>query len=239
MKNWLSDFRDRRAQVVKSDNTWLDVIATGSSAIIALLPLVSKISDLASQIPYLWILLNVGLPLLACAALLFVVASKQKMARQRDSIIVGFDPDVFQYRFTQAKRQTAKFLLIPIVTVLAYELSQSLPNYLMGRTAIAGYVCSSEDGTPVQGSIQIVDANGEVVSRRTEALDRSGFFYAELRGWGFRPVAARLLFTACSKERIQLSSALGQTGCTKDGFAIKQPIKTRVLLINCGGKEKE
>jgi hypothetical protein len=235
---WLLDFADRRANTVASDNTWLDVIVTSSSAIIAVLPLISKLTELTDRLPYLWIALNVGLPLLACAALLFVISSRQQVPAT-NAIIIEPKSDVFQYRFAQAKRKTAKFLVIPIVAVTMYETCQSLPNLLMGRKVMAGYVCSIQDGAPVQGSIQILDANGDVVSGRTESLDRSGFFYVRLRGWGFRPVAAQLLSTACSKDKILLSSAPIQSGCSHDDFVIKQSVSTKVLFIDCDGKGKK
>jgi hypothetical protein len=234
----LRDFRDRRAAVVPSDQTWLDVITTGAAGLVAAIPLISKFGEWLAAVPYASPIGAVGLPVLGCAALTHVISSAVPV-KGGDSMIVG-GPDRLRYRYSGARRQTAKLLVAPLAALAIFQAARSAPNGITGRRTISGYVCSLQSGQPLEGAVEILDTNAAPVSSEPEALDRSGFFHSRLRPWGLRPASIRLIGSVCAGAAVPLPVEENHgAGCPADELAIRQPAATRTIFASCesGGKK--
>jgi hypothetical protein len=109
-----------------------------------------------------------------------------------------------------------------------------LPNKFAKRAQISGYVCSRSEGTPIQGSIELLGMNGDTTSVRPEILDDHGFFVSDLRPWGFKPVEVRVFSISCPANKATLQRELvRQDGCVNDPNPIPQPTATATILIDC------
>jgi len=237
-RDLLLDFRDRRAAVFQSDQTWLAVLGGGAAAMVAALPIVSALSGFVIHVPYVQMVLYGGLPLLALAVLLYLVSSRIQSSSTDNAILVDNATAPSRYRFPQAQRITAKVLVWPVLAVFVVELVAVMPNGIANRKYVAGYVCSLAEGTPVHGSVQVLDMNGDITSKSIESLDDHGFFVSDLRPAGFRPVALQVQSILCSTRTINLPrSRQIQTGCVNDSQPVPQQIATAMVVVDCSRKD--
>jgi hypothetical protein len=146
----LQDLSDRRAEVVPSDQTWLDVIIAGSGTLVAALPLITKVGEWLAGSPYAWLLAALGLPTLACAALVYTICGTTRITPGDVVIVAGAER--LRYRYSTAKRQTAKVLLLPTAALLFYQVVRSVPN-VAGERTVSGYICSVQDDKPLSGVV--------------------------------------------------------------------------------------
>ena len=142
----------------------------------------------------------------AIPVVLFLICCHLIMSRKRRKVAgsIGFgDPQTQEelfYRSSQPLRVFAKVVLLPLFLIASIEVWGVLPNYLSGRTHLAGYLCETTTGRPLSGAtIKALDKVGAPVSEVAETVDDAGFFYLDLHPWKVHPWTLEAVIPHCQQ----------------------------------------
>ena len=146
------DLFDRRGVVDRSERAWIDsTTVLGPTILGSVLPLLSPITELLAGLPNGPRLAAVVVPVLLLATSISIICMLGPVPRSA----AGFSREVGgprSYRFTDATRRAAKWMLLPLMLVSVYQFHAAAPNVVFFRGRIAGYLCS-DSGRPItQGS---------------------------------------------------------------------------------------
>lgn len=228
----VGDYFDLRGNSRNDSETWLgwSIAALGSigasaaaltNALGALIPATQLATDIV----------RVAIPLAVCIACATLVVRRQQR-------IVGLArAEVVEYRATARVRTTAKVCFPLLLAVTAYRFSELWPNRLRGATNVSGYVCKA-NGTPLGSAwIELVDADGQMISERRERLDSFGYFIVRAKPWAKNPRWLRAGDVEClagsgATKLIDIDGArTSQSGCTDAGH--DSDVKERIWELPC------
>ena len=231
----IGDFLNRRAKTRKSDQTWLDVAKVAIPAVVGgTLTLTDALLKLLAPLPAVGLLLQAAVPLILLLVCLYALVSRVDELEQAD--FPASPRQVLRYRFNEPLRNAAKVAILPLSLLVGYYVWGVLPNGLARRNHVAGFICRASDQKGVtDGTIEVLDLAGEVVSNQPLTLDDLGFFYSELKWWGTRPHSLRLASPTCATNRILIGDA-SQVGlsCPQDQESgVNKPEKYKLWVLTC------
>lgn len=119
--------------------------------------------------------------------------------------------------------------------VAAFAAFKFVSQRLSPRGAIAGYICSSLDGRPVNtGTVEVLDFEGRVLSARPELLDDQGFFVADLSSTAGAPATVRISGGSCDGALIRIADGMQtRTTCTGEAAADAGPLSPHRFRASC------
>ncbi|HEY4641434.1 MAG TPA: hypothetical protein VII75_08830 [Thermoanaerobaculia bacterium] len=208
---FVDDLRDRRGEVRKPDNTPLEIAASLVPAVAAsVLPLYGPVASALRHIPLFARLLHLAIPVVLITLAVHAVMARSPLPKP-PGIAHQDEPQKFAYVYKRGTRSVAKLLLIPLMLLLAFECYDKLPNWMFGRTSVAGYLCDARDRKPVDTVAEISDSLGARTST-TLRTDSTGYVSMSLSRWGQRPVSMKL---SGGCEAVDLTAASPKTtaGC--------------------------
>ena len=198
------DLLDRRGIVDGSDRALTDsIVVLGPTIIGSLLPFLEPVTNLLAALPNGIRIVSVVVPLLLLVMVIFIICAQHPTPRDP----VGFSPAhgrIYSYRFTREMRQAAKWTVLPLVFLSAYQVYAAAPNAAFLRSRMAGYICTDSGAPITQGSLTAHDAFGGVSSNIPGQLDDVGYFVIELNPMSATPT--ELHFTGWSMRRSQDAS---------------------------------
>jgi len=231
----IGDFLNRRAKTKKSGQTWLDVGKVAIPAMVGgALTVTDALLKLLAPLPGVALLLQAAVPLILLIVCLYAVASR--VDEQEPGDFPSSPRQVLRYRFTEPLRNAAKIASLPMALLAGYYAWGVIPNGLAGRDHVAGFICRASDQKGVtDGTIEVLDLAGEVVSKEPLTVDDLGFFYSELKWWGASPHSLRLSSPTCGTNQILLRDAshVGLSCPQDQEAAVDKPEKYKLWILTC------
>lgn len=197
------DFLDRRGVVEGSDHALIDSITVlGPTILGSVLPFLGPITKLFASLPNGGRLAAVVVPLFLLVVSVSIICALSSTRRPS----VGLSREyscTSSYRFPSATRRAAKWMVLPLLLLSAYQIHAAGPNAVFFRTRIAGYVCSVSGNPITQGTLTAYDSFGGMSSYIPGQLDDIGYFVVELDPMSAAPKELHITGGPCHGVKIQ------------------------------------
>lgn len=230
----------RHKTISSESGNWVDVLKVGVPAGIGFaLTLSDGLGKVMGAFPWFAVYANT---LFAAAMFLvcsLVIISKVQVPR---AVFTSAQDDApaFKWRFSDKERLSAKVALVPLLLTFCYAAWNTMPNGIVGRGMVGGFVCSSSTGEPIRsGEIEIMDRSGNLVSSRNTQVDSSGFFLGRLNWWAVRPASIRITGDECKTIAIPVDAGdpIGEKmGCPAGPPRVLPGARWKVWSVVCEHK---
>jgi hypothetical protein len=200
----------------------------GPAALAVIVPAVDPVARLLNGVPEVARWGAVCMPSFLLAASVSIVCS---VSRSRSTGLAGKTTE--GYHFSCAARRAAKLVTIPLLALLAFRLTQTLPVRIIGELRTVGYLCRSSGEALNEGSLVLEDAfSGTVSSIAT--LDDTGYFVADAHPWAAPPKHLRIVEGSCRGTSASIEpDDDGRVGCDSANPGVEGRRPAGLWVIQC------
>jgi hypothetical protein len=221
LRNLYLDMRDQGARRAGSSNS-LDLTKAALGLAVPLLgavpPLVRYV--VGSRVaPYA----AVAFPILLLWGSLHVISRKKIGATLVATPTSREIPAPEEYEYPQLLRRAAKGLCGITLALLVYNSVGILPNAVMSRHRLVGYLCAADLQAPMpEVAVRAVDQyNNEVSVGARERTDSFGYFVLDLRPLAFAPEGLRVSYATCLDMSVPLKGSEFASSCNRGDSAAR------------------
>jgi hypothetical protein len=219
---------------------WIDVLKVGVPAAIAfVVAFTDGIGKLLAPLPLAAVYANTlfsAVMVLLCGVVILV---KNDAVRAVFASEADHEP-VFEWRFSDKERVTAKIALVPLFLIFCYAAWDTMPNGWVGREMVSGFFCNGATGEPIHsGEVEIRDRLGNPMSLRNVEVDSTGFFYGKLEWWTVRPASIDVAGNDCKTVTVPVDASepvSEKIGCPSGPARVLPKAHWKVWNIPCQSK---
>jgi hypothetical protein len=134
------------------------------------------------------------------------------VARETHAVLAAENGEVVQYTSVRSLRRGAKVGLPIFFAIAVSRTFLLLPNGVLGRPELSGFLCRSDGMGLGLARIEVLDVAGQNVGTRTEVVDSDGYFKFDLKRWAFAPTTIRLIDGCVGTATIDVSKFTVKAG---------------------------
>jgi hypothetical protein len=192
----VGDYRDLRARIRTEAIEWhVSLGGLLASLLGALAPAVPPVSVLLDHIPVAAVFVRTSFAVATFGLALHVLAGRRRVTPKGPAL--QREQPYCEYQYQQSIRVLAKFLIPPLLLLSIFRIYEVLPNHLLQRQMVSGFVCRGAEGAALAGARAVArSATGASVGEGIVGTD--GFIIIDLAGWGLRPLTFDVMSTNCS-----------------------------------------
>jgi len=240
---FVSDLWDARARVQGSMLSGIDAAKiVGSTLVASVTGLTDGLSKLFAGVPVAVSVMTAVLPsLLVAAGAACIISSRSVLSSRLLNGTGDTQAPMYTYVYGRGLRTASKLVVFPLILLAGYQVPAQLPNRVLGRATLGGFICD-QDGMPVdEGEVVVMDRFNEPVGAHPSRLDSVGFFYSPLRPWGLRPEHIRIELRQCDLTvSVHDSEPAGPYGCRANPYGGTLPRGTwGTWRVHCSARSSD